>query len=157
MAGTSRLPPGRGLLRYYGIRSKRHIDKESGIRRRRSKMLTIDSTTGPPVPGPVLARDGDRFAAWLADLTWAKLYPEGRDLYYEGNHPEKFAEAIREEFGFDPSADQLWGKRTERDDGGPGFTLYGFHCPAQHIDAIYSTYASRRFPGQVRVLHEARH
>lgn len=120
-------------------------------------MITIDSTTSPPAPGPVLARDGDRFAAWLADLTWAKLYPEGRDLYYEGEHPDKFAEALREEFGFDPSADALWGKRTEGDDGGPGFTLYGFHCPAQHLDAIYSTYASRRFPGQVRILHEDRH
>ena len=120
-------------------------------------MTLIDSTTSPPGPGPVLARDGDRFAAWLADLNWAKLYPEGRDLYYEGEHPDKFAEAIREEFGLDPAADLLWGKRVEGDYGGPGFTVYGFHCPAHLIDAVYSTYASRRFPGMVRILHECRH
>ena len=119
-------------------------------------MTVIDSTSRPPLPGPVLARDGDRFAAWLADLTWAKLYPEGRDLYYEGEFPDKFAEAVREEFGIDPSVDPLWGKWTEGDDGGPGFTVYGFHCPAQHIDAIYSTYGSHRFPGRVRILHDDR-
>jgi len=120
-------------------------------------MTLTDSTTSLSASAPVLARDGDRFAAWLADLTWAKLYPEGRDLYYEGEHPDQFADAIREEFGLDPSEDPLWGKRTEGDDGGPGFTLYGFHCPAEHIDAIYSTYADRRFPGRVRILHEDRH
>jgi len=120
-------------------------------------MTPTDSTASPSVTGPVLARDGDRFAAWLADANWAKLYPEGRDLYYEGEHPDKFAEAIREEFGLDPSADPLWGKQAAGDDGGPGSTTYAFHCPARHIDAIYSTYASRRFPGEVRILHECRH
>ena len=120
-------------------------------------MTLNDTTASSAGPGPVRPRDGDRFAAWLADINWGKLYPEGRDLYYEGEHPDKFAEAIREEFDFDPSADPLWGKRTDGDDGGPGFTLYGFHCPAHHLDGIYSTYASRRFPGQLRILHEDRH
>ena len=117
-------------------------------------MTPTDSPTSSRVPGQVLPRDGDRFAAWLADVNWAKLFPEGRDLYYEGEHPDKFAKAISEEFGFDPSADPLWGKRFQGDDGEPGFTSYGFHCPAEHIDAIYSTYGSHRFPGRVRMLHD---
>lgn len=117
-------------------------------------MTSTDSATSPHLPGPVLPKDGDRFAAWLADVNWAKLFPEGRDLYYEGDHPDKFAEAIREEFGFDPSADPLWGKRVKGDDDRPGFTSYGFHCPAEQIDVIYSSYGSHRFPGRVRMLHE---
>jgi hypothetical protein len=114
-------------------------------------MTPTGTTTGPLLPGPVLPKDGDRFAAWLADLTWAKLYPEGRDLYYEGEHPDEFATAIREKFDFDPSADPLWGKYVEGDHGEPGFTSYGFHCPAEHVDAVYG---SHRFPGRVRILHE---
>jgi hypothetical protein len=117
-------------------------------------MTRTDSTTSPHMPGPVQPRDGDRFAAWLADLTWAKLFPEGRDLYYEGEHPDEFAVAIREQFGFDPSADPLWGKRVEGDDRGPGYTSYRFHCPAKYIDAIYAMYGSHRFPGRVRMLHD---
>ena len=53
--------------------------------------MTITDSAATLIPGPVQPRDGDRFAAWLADINWAKLFPEGRDLYYEGEHPEKFA------------------------------------------------------------------
>jgi hypothetical protein len=119
-------------------------------------MTLSDSATGTQEPGPVLPRDGDRFAAWLADVNWGKLYSEGRDLYYEGEHPDEFAAAIREEFGFDPSADPLWGKQVDGNDGEPGFTSYGFRCPPDRLDAVYSTYADHRFPGQVRILHEDR-
>jgi hypothetical protein len=119
------------------------------------EMTPSDSAASSP--GPVLPRDGDRFAAWLADANWGKLYPEGRDLYYEGEHPDEFAAAIREEFEFDPAADPLWGKLVEGHAGEPGYTSYGFHCPAEKIDAVYSTYANHRFPGQVRILHEDRH
>jgi hypothetical protein len=115
-------------------------------------MILTDSATSHLMPGPVLSRDGDRFAAWLADLTWAKLFPEGRDLYYDGECPDKFTEVIREEFGFDPSADPLWGKWVEGDHGEPGFISYGFHCPAEHIDAIYAMHGSHRFPGRVLIL-----
>ena len=117
-------------------------------------MAPNDPTASSTGPGPVLPRDGDRFAAWLADMNWGKLYPEGRDLYYEGEHPDKFAAVIREEFGFDPSADPLWGKQVDGNDGEPGFTSYGFHCPPGKIDAVYSAYADHRFPGDVRILHE---
>lgn len=116
-------------------------------------MTLNDSAASSRGPGPVQPKDGDRFAAWLADINWGKVYPEGRDLYYEGEHPDDFAMAIRGEFGFDPAADPLWGKRVEGHGGKPGFTSYGFHCPAEKIDAVYSTYGSHRFPGLVRMLH----
>jgi hypothetical protein len=108
-------------------------------------MMLTDTAVSPHVPG-------DRFAAWLASLTWGKLYPEGRDLYYEGDHPDTFAAAIRDEFGFDPSADPRWRKRAEGHAGRPGDILYGFHCPAEHVDAIYGAHGSHRFPGRVRIL-----
>ena len=115
--------------------------------------MTVTDPAATLIPGPVLPKDGDRFAAWLADINWAKLFPEGRDLYYEGEHPEKFAEAIREEFGFDPSADPLWGKQIEGGDGQAGFTPYGFHCPAEKLDGIYDKHGSHRFPGRLRILN----
>ena len=37
-------------------------------------MILTDSATSHLMPGPVLPKDADRFAAWLADLTWAKLF-----------------------------------------------------------------------------------
>jgi hypothetical protein len=129
-------------------------DKESATQKRSKDMTLTGSKSPAPGPGLVQAKDGDRFAAWLADLTWGKLYPEGCDLYYEGAHPDKFAKAIGEEFGFDPAADPLWGKTVEGDDGSSAQTSYGFHCPADKIDAIHATYGCHRFPGRVRILHE---
>lgn len=74
------------------------------------------------------------------DTTWRELCPEGRTIFYEGDEPEKFVQEIVAEFGFDPSADDLWGIH----DAGPGhgafaFVSYGFHCPPQHLDAIYGS------------------
>ena len=112
--------------------------------------MTMTNSAATPTPGPVRPRDGDRFAAWLADVNWAKLFPEGRDLYYEGEQPGQFAEVIREEFGLDPSADPLWGKQIE---GEAGSASYGFHCPAEHLDALYAMHGSHRFPGRLRVLN----
>ena len=40
---------------------------------------------------------------------WQELHPNGRHIYYEGDDPEGFAQEILAEFGFDPSADELWG------------------------------------------------
>ena len=114
--------------------------------------MTVIDSAATLISRPVLPKDGDRFAAWLADINWAKLFPEGRDLYYEGENPEEFAEAIREEFGLDPSADLLWGKRIEGGDGQAGSTTYGFHCPAEKLDGIYDMHGSRRFPGRLRIL-----
>ncbi len=114
--------------------------------------MTVTDPAATLIPGPVLPKDGDRCAAWLADINWAKLFPEGRDLYYEGERPEEIAEAIREEFGFDPSADPLWGKQIEGGDGQAGFTSYGFRCSAEKLDAMYAMHGSRRLPGRLRVL-----
>lgn len=63
--------------------------------------------------------------------TWASLYPEGRDIFYEGDHPAGFASQIEAEFGFSPALDPRWG------------VSYCFYCPAEHLDAIYG---SDRFP-----------
>ena len=115
--------------------------------------MTVSDPAAALIPGLVLPKDGDRFAAWLADINWAKLFPEGRDLYYEGEHPGEFAEAIREEFGFDPSADPLWGKQIEGGGRQAGSTSYGFHCPAEKLDGIYDMHGSRRFPGRLRILN----
>jgi len=117
-------------------------------------MILTESGPSSRVLGPVQPRNGDRFAAWLADLTWATLYPAGRDLYYQGEHRDEFTAAIREEFGFDPSADPQWGRQVEADSSGSCLTSYAFHCPARHIDAIYGRYGSHQFPGQVRILHD---
>ncbi len=115
--------------------------------------MTMTDSAGTLIPGPVLPKDGDTFAAWLADISWAKLYPEGRDLYYDGEHPEEFAKSIREEFGLDPAADPLWGKRIEGGAGQAGSVSYGFHCPAEKLDGIYDMRGSRRFPGALRILN----
>jgi len=63
--------------------------------------------------------------------TWRELCPEGRDIFYEGDDPAGFAQQIKAEFGFDPAGDPMWGVQ------------YQFHCPAEHLDAIYG---SARFP-----------
>jgi hypothetical protein len=56
----------------------------------------------------------------MTDLkSWAELFPEGRQIYYEGDDPQAFADEIKTKFGFDPSENNpLW--------------KYGFsfHCPA---------------------------
>jgi hypothetical protein len=51
--------------------------------------------------------------------TWATLFPEGRYIYYEGDDPIGFIKEIKEKFGFD-------------------LLTFGFLCPPEHLDAIYS-------------------
>lgn len=102
-------------------------------------VVAFDYDTGPAAEVPRQKR------------TWAELFPEGRVIYLEGtdSRAERFVQQIKDEFGFDPSKDQRWGQYvsyTEEDrydDGPPGFTSYAFHCPAEHLDAIY---ASGRWP-----------
>ncbi|MGD0809592.1 MAG: hypothetical protein ABSA91_07775 [Acidimicrobiales bacterium] len=59
--------------------------------------------------------------------TWSQLHPEGRHIYYEGTDPDGFAEQIKAEFDFDPRNDPQWGVHDS----------FGFHCPGEHLDAIY--------------------
>jgi hypothetical protein len=58
---------------------------------------------------------------------WSELCPEGRFIFYEGDDPKGFRREIKAEFGFDP------GPKPDE----------GFHCPPEHLDAIYGT---GRFP-----------
>jgi hypothetical protein len=75
--------------------------------------------------------------------SWAKLFPNGRTIRYEGDNPEVFAAEIRTEFDFAPSDDELWGVHIPACRSFESFTSYGFHCPAEHLDVIYG---SARFP-----------
>jgi len=68
---------------------------------------------------------------------WKDLFPQGRTIYYEGDDPEAFAQQVKTEFGFDPSASPWWGERN--DEGELDVNSYKFHCPAEHLDAIYGT------------------
>lgn len=74
--------------------------------------------------------------------SWRELRPHGRDIFYEGDEPETFASQIYAEFGFDPSAEPDWGLgHWYLPDGGrmpdPFGRIYMFHCPPEHVDAIY--------------------
>jgi hypothetical protein len=98
--------------------------------------------------------------------TWRELCPYGRTIYYEGDNPEGFRRKIKAEFGFDPAkhpgvpidqpvpesghgSQPTWGRFVAWDEdeaarfGEPGFLSYSFHCPPEHLDAIYG---SDRFP-----------
>jgi hypothetical protein len=68
---------------------------------------------------------------------WSEMFPDGRCIFYEGDEPQKFAEEIKAEFGFDPSEDKSWGEVIADDEAGDAFTSYRFHCPPEHLDAIY--------------------
>jgi hypothetical protein len=75
------------------------------------------------------------------DCTWRELFPEGRDLFYDGDDPDGFAAEIKARFGFDPSKSPtggrlLWGVPVTLADG-ELFTAYPFACPPEHLDAIY--------------------
>lgn len=73
--------------------------------------------------------------------TWKEHFPTGRTIFYEGDDPEEFAGQIKAEFGYDPADDPGWGEQVEFQ--GENFTSYGFHCPPEHLDAIYG---NDRFP-----------
>lgn len=70
--------------------------------------------------------------------TWAELFPNGRDIFYEGDDPDGFAEEIAVKYGFDPRTDRRW---WDVIDGEEPFVAYQFHCPAHLLDAIYGNSA----------------
>ncbi len=74
--------------------------------------------------------------------TWAGRFPCGRTIFYAGDNAEGFRAQINEEFGFDPGADADWGRTIDEYEG-EILVSYNFHCPAEHLDAIYG---SGRFP-----------
>jgi hypothetical protein len=65
---------------------------------------------------------------------WSEMFPEGRDIFYEGDHPAAFAEQMRHEFGFDPSTDPGWSQWVPD----VGY-LCRFHCPPEHLDEVYGS------------------
>jgi hypothetical protein len=73
--------------------------------------------------------------------TWRELFPDGRTIFYEGDDPEEFAGQVKAEFGIDvrelPGHDLLTGKP----EPGTWTEEHGwqFHCPAEHLDAIYGS------------------
>mgnify|MGYP001617856475 CR=1 FL=1 len=68
---------------------------------------------------------------------WSELYPNGRYIYYEGDDPQGFIEEMKAKFGFDPSKDNPdWGEEYNED--GEQWKSYGFFCPVEHLDEIYS-------------------
>jgi hypothetical protein len=72
--------------------------------------------------------------------TWSEMFPEGRDIFYEGDDPEGFADAMRDQFRFDPSEHPNWEKWIEYSPSGPdGFWSFGFRCPAEHLDEVYGS------------------
>ena len=68
---------------------------------------------------------------------WSEMYPDGREIFYEGDDPAGFAATVRDRFGFDPSATATWGETLF--DGRETFQSYAFHCPAEHLDTLYGT------------------
>jgi hypothetical protein len=112
--------------------------------------------------GDAIARGEDgQWEQWTTDegdcdcdppFRWADRFPAGRGICYEGDDPEGFAAQIKEEFGFDPSADPAWNTTLMNGgyDGSPDGPFedpfgrtHWFICPPEHLDAIYG---SDRFP-----------
>ena len=80
--------------------------------------------------------------------------PEGEREQGEGRlrllaNLKGFVRQIQTEFGFSPALDPEWGVQIEDDIH--SFTSYSFHCPAEHLDAIYG---SARFPLALTALDE---
>jgi hypothetical protein len=86
-----------------------------------------------------MAKQGD------GKFSWAGRFPDGRTVFYEGGDPDGFVKTIAAEFGFDPSRvpgdltgryDRLDDPREPTWDDEHG---WAFHCPAEHLDAIYGS------------------
>ncbi len=97
--------------------------------------------SAPKVGRELAADQAPACSAVTRDRTWANLFPDGRDIFYEGDDPVGFVRQIQAEFDFSPALDPRWDEQIEDDTD--SFTSYCFHCPVEHLDAIY---ASDRFP-----------
>ncbi|WP_250029750.1 hypothetical protein [Paractinoplanes maris] len=70
-------------------------------------------------------------------VTWAELFPNGRDIFYEGDSPDDFAAEIAARYGFDPRTDKRWWEVIDGGGDMEPFVSYRFHCPVHLLDAIY--------------------
>lgn len=86
----------------------------------------------------------------IPKLSWAEIFPGGRDVYYEGDDPDGFTAEIKNKFGFDPAASPhkfgfgpaltpapYWGETVNGGDTETPTVSYPFHCPAEHLNAVY--------------------
>jgi hypothetical protein len=114
-------------------------------------LLEIKAKLVPSIGGSIFTNDeyhltdqGQEFVGHLrgneplADvIAWAEEYwPDGRNIYYEGDEPEAFAATIKDEFGLDVTSDRAWGQVIDDFEGG-SFVSYEFHCPARLLGDIY--------------------
>ena len=106
----------------------------------------IDACTQMPLPGMEVEEPSQPIrdeAIDAAQITWRELSPNGRCIFYEGDDPDTFVEQVKAEFGFDPTTLLCsWGCWTHR--GQPPIEMWshgrrGFHCPPEHLDAIYGS------------------
>jgi hypothetical protein len=80
------------------------------------------------------------------EVASSDLFPEGRTIFYEGTDPEGFRAEIRMAFGFDPAERRGHDCLTGAEMPEPTWTEargWQFHCPPEHLDAIYD---SRHWP-----------
>jgi hypothetical protein len=86
----------------------------------------------------VITRNDDGTLTYR-QIPWSEIYPEGRELFYEGDDPAGFAAEINLNYDLDPAASPNWGVHIPASDGLNAFTSYAFHCPAKYLDTLYGT------------------
>ena len=70
---------------------------------------------------------------------WSEMFPNGRFIYYEGDNPQSFAQEMRTKFGVEvEKGNEHWAVHYDADEYGEESTSYGFFCPVEHLDEIYS-------------------
>jgi len=122
------------------------------------RMLThaVDgiSMGGWEVGRPVSELVAEAEAILVQVAPWSQLCPDGRTLYYEGDDPDGFARAVKTQFGFDVAEHRgYW--PVKNDDESYSYKPHSeptwneshgwqFHCPVEHIDAIYGDETFRR-------------
>jgi hypothetical protein len=63
-----------------------------------------------------------------AKMSWTELFPDGREIFYEGDDPKGLVKKLKAGFDFDPSQNNPhWKKKYG----------YKFFCPANLLDEIY--------------------
>lgn len=132
------------------------------MRTRGGVRITARPGTGADIPGGVVivmfgmfldltADESHQFRDLLHDAevraapgrrdhlkSWSEMFPEGRDIFYEGLDPVGFAGQMRREFGFDPCRDPRWGEWVW-DNPDDRFQSFGFRCPPEHLDEVYGS------------------
>lgn len=88
-------------------------------------------------PGSAAAGREDEPGNDSACTTWQDLFPKGRQVFYEGDDPDRFCAQIRSEFGFDPAEGPGWDVPAADDAG--SYRSFSFFCPPGNLDAVYGS------------------